>query len=121
MPLGEAADAAPAMIWASDAQGAIVQVNRRWGEFVGYEPELGGEGWASSVHPDDDLRLPGDLAALGCERSLPRREYRLRRHDGPGAGSWIPPSRVAARDGRYLGHSGAIDNTDQHDALDALV
>ena len=119
--LGEAADAAPAMIWASDAQGAIVQVNRRWVEFVGYEPELGGEGWASSVHPDDDPLYRETWLRSVRERAPLRREYRLRRHDG--AWRWILDSAEPRcdADGRYLGHSGAaIDNTDQRDALDAL-
>jgi PAS domain S-box-containing protein len=51
--LGQAAEAAPVMIWVSDAQGAVEHVNRHFAAFVGYEPEPGGEGWDSSVHPDD--------------------------------------------------------------------
>ena len=120
--LGEAADAAPAMIWVADAQGAIEQVNRRWVEFVGYAPDLdGGEGWAASVHPDDYPDYREIWLRCVRERSPLEREYRLRRHDG--AWRWILDSAEARydADGRYLGHAGAaIDITDQHEVLDQL-
>jgi PAS domain S-box-containing protein len=119
--LGEAADAAPAMIWVSDAQGAITQVNRHWVEFIGYEPEASGEGWAANVHPDDFAAYRESLLHAVLERTRLRREYRLRRHDG--AWRWIEDTAEPRfdPDGRYLGHSGAaVDNTDQHAALEAL-
>jgi PAS domain S-box-containing protein len=119
--LGEAADAAPAMIWVGDAQGAIQQVNRRWIEFVGYEPEPGGDGWAASVHPDDYPAFRDAWLRTVFERTPLRREYRVRRHDG--AWRWVLDTAEPRfdADGRYLGHSGAaIDHTEQRMALDAL-
>ena len=119
--LAQAADAVPAMIWVSDAQGAVLEVNRRWVEFVGYAPAPGGDGWAASIHPDDFpayddawRRSVLDQAPLCCE-------YRVRRHDG--VWRWVLDSGEPRFDpeGRYLGHSGAsIDNTGQREALDEL-
>jgi len=120
--LGEAADAAPAMIWVADAEGAIVLVNRRWVDFVGFAPShVDGEGWSASVHPDDYPAYREIWLRTVHDRSPLVREYRLRRHDG--AWRWILDSAEPRfdADGRYLGHAGAaIDNTAQHEALEQL-
>lgn len=52
------ANAAPAMIWMSDASGACTFINESWLTFTGraFHEEVGG-GWMEVVHPEDVDRL----------------------------------------------------------------
>jgi PAS domain S-box-containing protein len=77
------ADAAPILVWASDTTGSCTFFNRGWLEFTGrsMEEELG-DGWTSSVHPDDlGTCLRTYLDALDARENF-EMEYRLRREDG---------------------------------------
>src|SRR5262249_46646599 len=94
------ADAAPVLLWASDAAGRRTYVNRSWLEFPGrrLEQELG-EGWADAVHPDDrDGRLSAGQARRPFEM-----EYRLRRHDGVYRHLLERAAPVFGRDGEFQG------------------
>ena len=77
------ADAAPVMMWASDASGACVWFNQSWLAFVGrtLEQEIG-DGWAGNVHPDDRDRCLTEYRSGVAARQPFNIEYRLRRHDG---------------------------------------
>ena len=77
------ADTAPVMIVASDANQRATFFNKEWLTFTGctFEQELG-EGWISSLHPDDVESSLAGLAASYRERKECRLEYRLRRADG---------------------------------------
>jgi PAS domain S-box-containing protein len=114
-------DTTPAMIWETDAQGAVVWVNRRWTAFTGFTPEgRHGEGWASSVHIDDFARYLHDFFRAVRERKPLVHQYRLRRWDG--AWRQILDSGEPRYDeqGRYLGLAGAaIDVTEQKAAAEA--
>jgi PAS domain S-box-containing protein len=109
------ADAIPQLVWANDAAGNAVHVNRRWIEYTGlsFEESLG-RGWEAVLHPDDVAAMEEgwrDALVSGAFRS--ERAYRVRRHDG--AYRWFVVRAVAVRD-----ESGAIvrwygTNTDVDD------
>lgn len=78
------ADAAPALIWMSDANHQGIWYNKSWLEYTGctMAQELG-EGWMKRVHPDDLARC----TVLDRQPALDARqrfeiEYRLRRANG---------------------------------------
>jgi PAS domain S-box-containing protein len=76
-------DSAPSLIWMSAADGSCFYVNRAWCEFTGQTLEQAcGDGWASSVHPDDRTALlerQDDAFEQIAPLSI---EFRLRRADG---------------------------------------
>ena len=122
MRFREIADAAPVMIWISDATKACVWFNRPWLDFTGrtMEQEIG-EGWMRDVHPED---LPRCLAAYDSafeRRDRYHTQFRLRRSDG----EWrfVEDTGVPRFSGRgtFLGYVGScIDVTEQRAAEQAL-
>jgi len=108
------ADDAPVMLWAADAQGRRVYVNRPWLEFTGrtLDEELG-EGWAEGLHPDDAERCLDAYRSAFTERRPFEMEYRLRREDG----EWRCIRGTAApryRDGKFAGFAGScVDVTEE--------
>jgi len=76
-------DTIPAMVAATDPDGATSYVNRRWLEFYGVKLEvLQGWGWRSVVHPEDEPGLVKEwTAALSTGQPL-ERQFRMRRYDG---------------------------------------
>jgi len=78
-----AADTAPVMIWAGDANQNANFFNKVWLDFTGrsLEQELG-KGWTEGVHPDDLNRYLAELSAPYAERKEYYLQFRLRRADG---------------------------------------
>ncbi len=109
------ADAIPQLVWASDADGNAVHVNRRWLEYTGasFEESLG-TGWGQALHPDDAAEAVGRWTAAAETGALgPERPYRLRRHDG--VYRWFVVRAVAVRDEngaivRWYGTSTDVDD-----------
>lgn len=77
------ADASPAMIWTSDAEGRYDYLNRAWLEFRGrrLEQELG---WGSEegIHPEDIAQVWEVLRDAAETRTAYSMEYRFQRADG---------------------------------------
>lgn len=72
-------EAIPAMLWACDADGNIVDHNGRWYEYTGLSPDKPTESWKEVLHPDDLQRIAeiwrnAKLTGLSCEA-----EYRIKR------------------------------------------
>src|SRR5690606_24213597 len=116
------ADAAPVLIWISDAQKRVTWVNERWLQFIGrsMEQELG-FGWVENVHPDDHSASSDTFARKFEERQPFSVEYRLRRHDGEYR--WILDNGIPlyTTDGAFKGYIGScIDITDRKMAEQAL-
>ncbi len=92
------ADAIPQLVWANDAAGNAVHVNRRWIEYTGvsFDDSLG-RGWVRVLHPDDMAAMEeGWREALVTGTFRTERAYRMRRHDG--AYRWFVVRAVAVRD-----------------------
>jgi PAS domain S-box-containing protein len=116
------ADAAPVMIWISDATKACTWFNRPWLDFTGrgLRDEVG-DGWMHDVHPDDLRRCIATYHAAFDERRMLCNDFRLRRADG----AWRVIEDIGmprfAGDGEFLGYVGAcVDVTDQRAAQQAL-
>ncbi len=92
------ADAIPQLVWASDAGGNALHVNRRLIEYTGQSfDEALGRGWMRALHADDVPHVEQnwrDALDTGTFRS--ERAYRLRRHDG--VYRWFVVRAVAVRD-----------------------
>ncbi|WKB52085.1 sensor histidine kinase [Eleftheria terrae] len=109
------AEAAPALIWVSDAEGGCNYVNRSWLKFTGrrLEQELGA-GWQDSVHPGDRERVSRTFRQALQARRAYKLEYRLRRSDGQYR--WIVATGMPRFEGagRFAGYVGT--GADIHDA-----
>ncbi len=77
------ANTAPVLIWMAATDKLCTFFNQGWLSFTGrsMEQELG-EGWLSSVHPEDVQRCLGIYSASFDARAEFEMEYRLRRFDG---------------------------------------
>lgn len=117
------ADAAPVLIWVSDAQKKGIFFNRGWLDFTGrsLEQELG-DGWLEVIHPEDVER-----AASVCSRAFAaqepfRMEFRMRRADGQYR--WMLDQGVPrfSETGALAGYIGScVDFTDRHETEKRLL
>jgi PAS domain S-box-containing protein len=116
------ANAAPVLIWMSGVDKLCTFFNQGWLNFTGrsLEQELG-EGWASSVHPDDlQRRLQVYSAAFDARLDF-QMEYRLRRFNGEYR--WIVDFGVPRfeSDGTFRGYIGScIDITERKTSEESL-
>lgn len=116
------ADAAPAMLWETDATGRLTFLSRGWYEFLGYDPHfIPVDRLSQGVHPedqDDARRLSQDGIRAQSPYSV---EYRLQRpHSGY---SWVLESGRPWFDeaGAFLGYMGSIvDINDRKQAEELL-
>lgn len=116
------ADTAPVLIWMSGVDKMCNFFNKGWLNFTGHsmEDELG-EGWASSVHPEDLQRCIGVYVASFDARVDFEMEYRLRRFDGEYR--WIVDYGVPRfeADGNFCGYIGScIDITERKASTEEL-
>ena len=112
------ADAAPVLIWTSDADGRYEWLNKAWLEFTGRALETErGDGWMENVHPDDiQLRQAIFRASLSARREFTS-EFRLRR--GGGEYRWLVEKAVPrlTPNGEFAGYVGScIDITERKQA-----
>jgi two-component system, cell cycle sensor histidine kinase and response regulator CckA len=108
------ADAAPVLIWVSDAGRQFTFFNRTWREFAGRTTEGNlGKAWATRVHADDLDRWSETYARSFDARETFNLEYRLLRADG--AYRWVLDTGVPrfSPDGVFEGYIGSgIDITE---------
>ncbi len=116
------ADAAPSLIWTSDADGTVIYQNEERLDFSTLSAGMAlGEKWKRYIHPDDLAGVLEANARAYESRSGFSKEYRLRRRDG--VYRWMFDMAVprVSPEGTFLGFIGsAIDVTDQKLAQDAL-
>ncbi len=115
------ANAAPVMIWQTDAQQGNEFSNDGWLKFSGRGlHEERGEGWGERVHPDDRQRMRELFETSFRLHQRFEAEYRHRRHDGEYR--WVHSIGVPryASDGEFIGFVGAVsDVTDRRRAEEA--
>ncbi|HEU5116355.1 MAG TPA: PAS domain-containing protein, partial [Isosphaeraceae bacterium] len=111
-------DAVVQLMWANDADGNTLFVNRRWEDFSGLTPDdVLKSGWLRLVYPDDLTRIL-DLRSRAIAEGKPYEiEYRLRARDG--SYRWHIIRTVPIRDaaGHLEGWFGTA--TDIHDLKSA--
>jgi PAS domain S-box-containing protein len=94
------ADRAPVMIWTARPDTTLDYLNSTCVEFTGLPLEkLRDQGWLDAVHPEDrDYCTSIYVPAVEARRPFTM-EYRIRRADGVGDGSWTRAFRSTARTG----------------------
>ena len=107
------ADAAPVLIWVSDAEKNCIWFNKTWLEFTGrsMEQELG-EGWLEGVHAEDYQQCL-DIYSRHFESRQPfRMEYRLKSRSGDYR--WIDDQGTPRFDsaGQFAGFIGSCSDID---------
>jgi PAS domain S-box-containing protein len=109
------ADAAPVMIWQADVDKQPIHFNKLWLDFTRRTAEQApGNGWASSIHPEDLEQCLSTFATAFDARQNFEMEYRLLRHDGQYR--WIVDRGVPrySPDGTFIGYiCGCIDITER--------
>jgi PAS domain S-box-containing protein len=106
------ADAAPVMIWKTNAAGESEFQNRGMLEFAG-DIGLDGHNWMSIVHPDDAERVGKQISTAHAMHEFTPFEMRLRRHDGEWRDILVSASPQAEPDGSFGGYIGTcVDFTD---------
>ncbi len=116
------ANSAPVLIWMSGTDKLCNFFNQCWLDFTGrkIEDELG-EGWVSSVHPEDVQRCLGTYSASFNARVDFEMEYRLRRFDGEYR--WMVDYGVPRfeSDGTFCGYIGScVDITERKSSAESL-
>ena len=103
------ANAVPALLYVTDAEGRGTFVNQSWLDFRGSSlAEECGHGWLESLHPEDRERAQAYFANTLHQRSKQQIEYRFRRSDGEyrwmldlGVPRYLP-------DGTFAGYVGTL-------------
>jgi len=103
------ADNAPVMIATTDATQHANFFNKVWLDFTGrtMEQELG-DGWITSVHPDDIENCLGGLSKSFAGRTECNLEYRLRRADGEYRSLLCKGVPLFQPDGKFAGYIGSM-------------
>src|SRR5580765_5930273 len=71
------------IVWATDAQGNVVEDIPSWRAFTGQtKQEIKGQGWLNALHPEDREPTATVWAHAIQTCSHYAAEYRVRRHDG---------------------------------------
>lgn len=111
------ANAAPALIWASDMDGNIHYLNEAWLRFTGSSSGQGiGRNWEECVHPDDLPTSQGQYLSAFKARVECKRQYRLRKN---GQYRWIADHSTPRFDkqGNFAGYVGSC--LDIHESIES--
>ena len=109
------ADAAPAMLWVTEADGGCSFLSRGWQEFTGQIDDAGlGFGWTEALHPDDRQASTAAFLEANAQHREFSLEHRVRHVDG--SYRWVI-ARARPRfstAGGFLGFVGSVlDSTDR--------
>ena len=112
------ADAAPAILWIGERDGACSFLSRGWKDFTGQNQQAAlGFGWLQSVHPDDRecaMRVIQDASQKQQSFSM---DVRLRRSDGGYRWTLYSGRPRLEPDGTFAGFTGsAIDMHERKEA-----
>jgi PAS domain S-box-containing protein len=118
----EFADAAPAMLWATEPDGSCSFLSRGWYAFTGQGREDGlGSGWTEAIHPDDRQGAHAAFLEASAQRKEFSLEYRLLHADG--GYRWVIDKARPRFDaaGAFAGFVGSVlDISDRKQAEQAL-
>ncbi len=115
------ADAAPILIWVTDAAGRVIFLNRAWLEFTGrtLAEELN-HGWTSHIHPEDAQAVIDKWLGVCQMRETFVLEYRLRVRDGTyhWIMDWGAPRYL--EDGTFVGYIGSAADINERKKAEAV-
>jgi PAS domain S-box-containing protein len=118
----ELMDAAPVLMWLSDADGSCTFLSRSWHERTGQAPDQSlGWGWLDAIHPDDRDRVAEAFAKARAEGSSYQVEYRLM--NKLGGDRWMLDSAAPrlAEDGTLLGYIGSVVDNEERKAAELAL
>ena len=102
-------DAAPVILWTTDADEQCTYLSQRWYDFTGRTPEQDlGRGWLDNVHPDDLERTVATYLDAAAARAPVSLDFRLRRSDG--SYRWVIDNGLPRVDeaGQHAGYVGTV-------------
>ncbi len=105
----EMADAAPAMLWVTDAGNACTFLSRGWYEFTGETPEAARQGgWLQPIHADDRGAAERMFGRASARREPFKLAFRLR--TARGSYRWVFASARpwTGPEGDFLGYIGSV-------------
>ncbi|MCU0873646.1 MAG: PAS domain S-box protein, partial [Pirellulaceae bacterium] len=118
------AEAIPHPVFRCDAEGGLIECNRRWYEYTGQTPaEARGNGWMNALHPDDVAGTAQRVREVASGGDVYQAEFRLRRASD-GSYRWHLAGAIPRRDasGTITGWFGtATDIDDRKRAEDELA
>ena len=113
-------EASAAIIWTTDADGAVVESQPNWMRFTGQSAEeSSGWGRLAALHPDDVEHARAAWGLAIADRSPIAIEHRLRRHDGAWRYMAFAAAPVLEQDGRI--REWVASDTDITDRKEAEV
>ncbi|MBX2881454.1 MAG: EAL domain-containing protein [Granulosicoccus sp.] len=103
--------ASPLGIFVTDSKGHCTYTNARWHSIFGIdEASAMGDGWTSTLHPDDKRRIASDWPRTGfLEQSLDC-EIRIQRADGSLVYARLLTQPTLNAAGEVTGHVGSVDD-----------
>ena len=122
LPLrGVVEDASMGIVY-SDTQGRCLYANRKWSEMAGMTPEEAlGDGWARTLHPDDNARVLEGWRRATKEGRRFESEYRFLRPDGEVVSVLSRAIPETGADGKIVGYVRiVVDITSQKQMEEAL-
>jgi PAS domain S-box-containing protein len=112
------ADAAPVMLWVTEADGRCTFLNRAWLDFTGQTLEEGlGLGWLDAVHPDDAAAAERAFLDATARGAPFRVDYRLRRADGEYRRAIDAAAPRRGPGGEFLGYVGSVVDVEERARL----
>jgi PAS domain S-box-containing protein len=116
------ADSMPLLIWMADPQGEMLSTNQPWRDYTGLDHgELGAEGWARIVHPDD-IPLTAERWAASVATGQPFEiEQRVRGVDGGYRWHLVRALPVRDEDGAVAYWVGTNTNIDDQKRYEATL
>jgi PAS domain S-box-containing protein len=113
------AEAAPVLIWMSDASGECTYANRLWQTYSGLDAGEGpGAAWLDVFHAEDRPRFAESLKGAIARGAAFTIECRLRRADGAERWSLVTAAPRFDQDGTLLGHIGSILDIEDRKVLE---
>ncbi len=112
-PFRDLADAVPAILWTTEADGRCNFLSRGWSLTTGQtEAQAMAHGWFDAVHPDDLPEARVRFARAHQDRRPFSMEYRLRRVDGQYRWTLDAGNPRFGADGTFLGFAGSVVDID---------
>jgi PAS domain S-box-containing protein len=116
------AEISPAGVYQTDRDGRTTYVNASWCRLSGLSPTASlGEGWLTSVHPDDYARVIQDWREALEHGFVSRSEYRFLHTDGTVI--WVLGQATPERDrnGMIVGYIGVVTDITEQKMTEELI